>query len=66
MFWLIKIYRILSPMLAAMGAQCRFYPSCSVYLEEAWRKYGGLKAWRMGFWRLLRCHPFCEGGIDHP
>ncbi len=44
--------------------RCRFLPSCSVYAEEAVRAFGISR----GLWsvlrRLLRCHPFCKGGID--
>jgi uncharacterized protein len=59
---LIKVYRaVLSPFL---GTHCRYYPTCSVYTSEAIRKYGFLKGLALGAKRLLRCHPFHEGGID--
>lgn len=59
---LIRCYRfLLSPIV---GRQCRFEPSCSRYAEQAIEMYG---AWH-GSWlavrRLLRCHPFCNGGED--
>ena len=43
---------------------CRFYPSCSEYTYEAINKYGIFKGCRLGFKRLLRCHPFTKGGHD--
>jgi uncharacterized protein len=60
--WIIRGYQLaISPML---GPRCRFYPSCSCYAHTAIDRYG---VWR-GFWlslcRLLRCHPFSEGGYD--
>lgn len=59
---LIHIYRIfISPLL---GARCRFYPSCSSYMEQAIKKYGVFKGIYIGFHRLLRCQPFSAGGID--
>jgi uncharacterized protein len=59
---LIWIYRkTLSPLL---GNACRFYPSCSAYTAEAVTKYGFIKGLALGGRRLLRCHPFHEGGID--
>lgn len=43
---------------------CRFVPSCSEYALQAYTKYGFFKATRLTVWRILRCNPFCKGGID--
>ena len=60
--WLIRLYkRVLSPMLPP---SCRFYPSCSQYALEALERYGLFKGGAMGFYRVLRCHPFSRGGFD--
>ncbi len=53
--------RWLSP---AMGAHCRFYPSCSSYAREAIANFGVLKGGRLALWRLLRCQPLSRGGYD--
>ena len=59
---LIKVYRrFVSPMLPSA---CRFTPSCSLYTLQAIEKYGLLKGGFMGARRLVRCHPFSEGGYD--
>ena len=59
---LIRFYRYaISPLL---GRRCRFFPSCSEYTAEAVEKYGALKGARLGFRRLLRCHPWNAGGYD--
>lgn len=59
---LIRVYRwTLSPLL---GGQCRFYPTCSRYAEQAFREHG---LWRGGWLtlrRLGRCHPLSKGGYD--
>jgi uncharacterized protein len=59
---LIRVYRrVVSPMLPP---SCRFTPSCSLYTLQAIEKYGLLRGGSMGARRLLRCHPFSEGGYD--
>ncbi len=45
--------------------RCRFYPSCSSYGLEAIRLHGALKGSYLTIRRLLKCHPFHEGGVDH-
>lgn len=52
---------VLSPYI---GGQCRFHPTCSEYMREALQRHGALTGFKMGVWRLLRCHPFCPGGVD--
>ncbi len=58
----IKVYRgTLSGML---GGQCRFYPSCSHYAEEAVRRRGAAVGSWLALWRILRCNPFGKGGFE--
>lgn len=60
--WAIRGYQlVLSPLL---GPSCRFYPSCSCYAHTAIERYGVLRGVWLGLRRLLRCHPFAEGGYD--
>ncbi|KAF3981191.1 MAG: membrane protein insertion efficiency factor YidD [Methylococcales symbiont of Hymedesmia sp. n. MRB-2018] len=59
---LIKFYKyFISPLL---GNRCRFYPGCSSYGLEAIQLHGALKGSYLTLRRLLKCHPFHEGGID--
>jgi putative membrane protein insertion efficiency factor len=53
--------RWISPMLPSA---CRFRPTCSEYTMDAVEKHGALRGMWMGIRRLLRCHPFHEGGFD--
>jgi putative membrane protein insertion efficiency factor len=58
---LLGYKRMLSPLLPSA---CRFHPTCSEYMREAVLKYGAAQGVWMGLRRLLRCHPFHEGGFD--
>lgn len=63
--FLIRQYqRFLSPAAAALGAQCRFYPSCSEYAALAFEKMPWWKAGFYTFKRLIKCGPWHKGGID--
>jgi len=64
----IEAYQLmLSPLklfLFGTTASCRFYPTCSVYAETAFKEFGLIKGLYLTLYRLLRCHPFCKGGYD--
>jgi len=59
---LLWVYqRFVSPVL---GPACRYYPSCSQYAVEAIRMRGPFVGAFLALARLLRCHPWAEGGLD--
>lgn len=61
---LVHIYRkLVSPLI---GRNCRFQPTCSAYALECLEAFSLPKACWLIVHRLLRCHPFSEGGIDLP
>lgn len=45
--------------------RCRYYPSCSTYAVGALRTHGPLRGSWLAARRVLRCHPWSPGGIDH-
>ncbi len=47
-----------------MGANCRFFPSCSDYAREAVERHGATKGAWLAARRLARCHPYHPGGYD--
>ena len=58
----VRVYQYaLRPML---GANCRFYPSCSDYAREALERHGALRGSWLAVKRLGRCQPFHPGGYD--
>lgn len=61
--WLIRGYQLLlSPM---HPPSCRFYPSCSAYAVTALERFGLFRGGWLAVRRLLRCHPWNPGGVDH-
>jgi putative membrane protein insertion efficiency factor len=60
---IIRGYQILlSPRI---GQVCRYYPTCSHYGLAAVRVHGAGKGSLLAAWRVLRCHPWATGGIEH-
>lgn len=61
---IIKFYqKFISPYL---GQNCRFWPSCSEYTNQAIKKYGLGRGLFLFAKRILKCHPWHPGGIDLP
>jgi uncharacterized protein len=59
---LVQAYRyLLKPWL---GNACRFEPTCSAYALQALRQHGAVVGGSLAAGRLLRCHPWCDGGCD--
>lgn len=59
---LVRFYqKFISPL---KGPTCRFYPTCSQYSIEAFRKYGLIKGMYLTIRRVSKCHPFHPGGYD--
>ena len=59
---LIRVYQLtISPLL---GPTCKYYPSCSHYGFEAVRRHGALRGTVLAGWRVLRCNPWSNGGVD--
>lgn len=43
---------------------CKYYPTCSTYAVRAFKKHGIIKGTILSVWRILRCNPWSNGGID--
>ena len=58
----VRAYRFfLKPWL---GNACRFEPTCSAYALQAIGQHGAAVGAGLTAGRLLRCHPWCQGGFD--
>jgi len=49
-----------------LNGYCKYYPTCSEYAKQSLKKYGLIKGAFKGGYRVLRCNPWSEGGIDNP
>lgn len=58
----VHLWRWSAPMRMP---RCRFHPTCSTYALDAIRSHGALQGGWLALRRLLRCHPWNPGGIDH-
>lgn len=58
----VKGYRLL--LKPWLGNACRFEPTCSQYALTALERHGAIVGGGLAAGRLLRCHPWCEGGCD--
>ncbi|MBI1909709.1 MAG: membrane protein insertion efficiency factor YidD [Deltaproteobacteria bacterium] len=65
----IALYRGVRPSLGLLffpSHSCRFWPTCSAYAWQLFQKERWSRAMVLSLRRLLRCHPFQEGGVDLP
>lgn len=63
LIWVIRAYQlVISPMTPP---SCRYYPSCSAYAVGALHKFGLVRGSYLAARRVLRCHPWAPGGVDH-
>ena len=53
--------KLISPLY---GDVCKYYPSCSAYALEALERHGAAAGSYLTLRRLVRCHPWCDGGHD--
>lgn len=59
---IIKFYKkCISPLFPPC---CKYYPTCSSYALEAFRRHGFFKGFILSGWRILRCNPWSMGGVD--
>jgi putative membrane protein insertion efficiency factor len=48
----------------SFAPRCKYYPSCSTYAASAISHYG-IRGVGMALWRLARCNPWSDGGVDY-
>jgi len=58
---LVRTYQVATSNFAP---RCKYYPSCSNYAITAIGRYG-FKGIAMASWRIVRCNPWSQGGVDY-
>ena len=43
---------------------CKYEPRCSEYLKQGIVRYGIFKGMVKGAWRVIKCNPWSNGGVD--
>ena len=61
---LVYVWRWSFGLLTPAGT-CKYHPSCSQYAIDAFRSHGLARGAVLATWRLLRCHPWSQGGVDY-
>ncbi|MCK4572291.1 MAG: membrane protein insertion efficiency factor YidD [Candidatus Stahlbacteria bacterium] len=62
---MVSIIRFYSKYLSTLFPRhCRYYPTCSSYAVNAFKRKGFFKGLILSIWRILRCNPFSPGGYD--
>jgi putative membrane protein insertion efficiency factor len=60
----IQFYqKMISPLI---GPRCRFYPTCSEYSKICFDKLPFHLALWYSISRIVKCHPYNDGGFDPP
>ena len=60
--WAIRGYQL--TLSGLVGRQCRHWPSCSDYTDQAIHRHGLWAGGWMGLARICRCGPFGTSGVD--
>jgi putative membrane protein insertion efficiency factor len=60
---IVYAYRYTVGLVA--GGRCKYHPSCSQYAIDAFHEFGLARGAVLTGWRLLRCNPWSDGGVDY-
>ncbi|WP_082097201.1 membrane protein insertion efficiency factor YidD [Demequina silvatica] len=52
---------VVSPLT---GPRCKYHPTCSHFAVEAIQVHGAFVGTGLATWRVLRCNPWSNGGVD--
>ncbi len=62
LLFFLTVYRV--AVRPVLGRNCRFFPSCSDYANEALSRHGAARGSWLAVKRIIRCHPWHAGGFD--
>ena len=55
-----------TPLTFFFGPGCRYQPTCSVFAQEAVKRFGLLKGGKLAILRFFSCHPFSKRNSFDP
>lgn len=61
---LVTLIRVYQAATAWAPSPCRYMPSCSTYAIQAIETHGARRGTVLALRRVLRCHPWRDGGYD--
>lgn len=61
---ILKFLFLTLRLRSGQAQACRFQPRCSEYSYQAIERYGIITGSVLGVKRILRCHPWSNGGYD--
>lgn len=63
--WMLSAIRWYQKQISPQTTpRCKYYPTCSRYAVEAINRFGAFRGAVLAAFRLLRCRPWSNGGID--
>lgn len=62
MLFLIKVYQVFLSSFSMPS--CKYSPTCSCYAQESIKSFGPFNGLFLTLKRIIKCHPFVEGGYD--
>lgn len=63
---LIKIIKLYQKIPFNSHYKCKYIPTCSNYAIMVINDFGSIKGSILTIKRLIKCHPWSNGGIDLP
>lgn len=61
---ILVYFKVIARNMGLSSGRCRYSPTCSLYTKQAITKHGVFYGAWLSIKRLLKCHPWSQGGYD--